>query len=83
MVQTTVIPQDTNFAMSVALPNEFIGKKVHVLFYIDDEISQTKSSILKSKKPSDFFGTLSEVDAKKMHDYVIKSRNELANLYLH
>ena len=58
MVQTVVTPQKTNFDMSVSLPSDYVGKEVHVLFYIDEEVKKTTASVLPKKKPSDFFGTL-------------------------
>jgi hypothetical protein len=76
MVQTTVTPEKTDFDMSVSLPNDYVGKEVHVLFYIDEEVKNTPASISQRKKPSDFFGTLSKEEGEKMQAYVIESRNE-------
>ncbi|MFT4092629.1 MAG: hypothetical protein QM640_03230 [Niabella sp.] len=39
------------------------------------EISKTET-LNSKKKPSDYFGTLSEEAAEKMHQYVNESRNE-------
>lgn len=39
------------------------------------EISSNKSG-KKKKKPSDFFGTISEEEGKKMHEHLSKSREE-------
>ncbi len=76
MVQTIVTPQKTNFDMSVSLPKDYVGKQVHVLFYIDEEVKNTTASLLPSKKPSDFFGTLSKEEGEKMHAYITQSRKE-------
>jgi hypothetical protein len=77
MVRTIVTPQKTDFDMAVSLPADYIGKKVHVFFYIDEEVKNTTASVLPSKKkPSDFFGTLSKEEGEKMQDYVTQSRNE-------
>ena len=76
MVQTIVTPQKTNFDMSVSLPIDYVGKEVHVLFYLDEEVKTTKASVLPTKKPSDFFGTLSKEEGEKMQAYVIKTRDE-------
>ncbi|MBE9465218.1 hypothetical protein ACFP1I_15605 [Dyadobacter subterraneus] len=62
--------------MSISLPDAYVGKEVHVLFYIDDEVKQTTASVLPKKKPSDFFGTLSIEEGEKMQEYVTQSRNE-------
>lgn len=62
--------------MSVSLPDDYVGKEVHVLFYIDEEVKKTTASVLPKKKPSDFFGTLSKEDGEKMQAYVTQSRHE-------
>jgi len=76
MVQTVVTPLKANFDMEVALPDNYVGKKVHVFFYIDEEVQNTKPLLLPKKKPSDFFGTLSIEDGEKMQAYVTQSRDE-------
>jgi hypothetical protein len=76
MVQTTVTPEKAEFDMSISLPDDYVGKQVHVLFYIDEEVKNTPASIAQRKKPSDFFGTLSKEEGEKMQAYVIESRNE-------
>jgi hypothetical protein len=76
MIQALVKPEKTEFDMAVSLPSEYIGKDVHVLFYIDEEIVETKARVLSKKKPSDFFGTLSAEDGKKMQEYIAESRKE-------
>lgn len=54
--------------MPVSLPDDYIGKEVHVLFYIDDELKRTTEAISQKKRPSDFFGTLSKSDGEKMKE---------------
>ncbi len=62
--------------MQVSLPADYIGKEVHVLFYVDEEVKQTTASILPTKKPSHFFGTLSPEEGEKMQADITQSRNE-------
>lgn len=76
MIQTVVTPKKRNFDMSVSLPGDYVGKEVHVLFYIDEEVKNTTVPVLPKKKPSDFFGTLSKEEGEKMQAYITKSRNE-------
>ncbi len=49
MIQTIVTPAHKQFDMSVLLPNNYVGKQVHVLFYIDDEVKNTTPIISKTK----------------------------------
>ncbi len=76
MVQRIVTPKKANIDISVLLPDDYIGKEVHVLFYTDDEVNKTTASVLPKRKPSDFFGTLSTEEGEKLHKYIIQSRNE-------
>lgn len=76
MVQTEVTPYDTDFNMSVSLPSDYIGKKVHVLFYVDEEVKKTPSFISTKKKPSDFFGILTIQEGNKLDKHIEKIRNE-------
>ncbi|WP_299284635.1 hypothetical protein [uncultured Mucilaginibacter sp.] len=76
MIQTIVTPDKPNFDMTVSLPVDYVGKQVHVLFYINEEVKKTTVSILPQKKPSNFFGTLSLEEGEKMQAYINQSRNE-------
>lgn len=73
MLQTTIIPSD--IIVSIEIPQSYVGKKMHALFYIEDEIDSIGPSAL-PKKPSDYFGTLSEEEGSRMHSYVSETRNE-------
>lgn len=76
MVQTTITPQKSNFNMKVSLPSEYVGKPVRVSFYLEEEAPKSAISLKDSYKPSDFFGTLSEEEGNRMHQYLTQSRNE-------
>jgi len=76
MIQTVVTPQKTDFDMAVSLPADYVGKEVHVLFYIDEEVKKTTASVLPKKNPSEYFGTISEEEGEKMQAYVTQSRME-------
>jgi hypothetical protein len=76
MIQTTVRPKKSNFDMSVTLPTDYVGKEVHVLFYIDEEVKTTTASVLSSKKPSDFFGILTKEEGEKFEQHTQQIRSE-------
>ena len=76
MVQTIVRPKENNFDMSVSLPLEYVGKEVHVLFYIDEEVKSTTVSVISSKKPSDFFGILTEKEGDNFDMHLNNIRKE-------
>ena len=76
MIQTTVRPKNSNFDMAVSLPTDYIGKEVHVLFYIDEEVKTTTAYVLSTKKPSDFFGILTKEEGEKFEQRTKQIRNE-------
>ena len=76
MVQTVVTPQKTTFDMSISLPADYVGKVVHVLFYIDEEVKNTTASVLPKKKPSDFFGILTKDEGDSFQQHIEQIRNE-------
>jgi len=76
MVQTVVTPQKKDFDMTVSLPADYVGKDVHVLFYIDDEVTTTTASHTAKKKPSDFFGILTKEEGEKFDSHIQQMRGE-------
>jgi len=72
MLKTVIIPSEGIY--SLPIPAYYIGKKLEVLLYSQDEFFENKTS--NSKKPSDFFGTLSASEGEKFQDYVTNSRLE-------
>jgi hypothetical protein len=73
MIQTTIIPNKCK--VSFTIPNNYIGKKVYALIYIDEEITEVVEA-LPTQKPSDFFGTLSHEEGIKMHLHALETRKE-------
>jgi len=76
MVQTKVTPNKANLDISVMLPDSYVGKEVHILFYIDDEVKDSPVSISPKRRPSEFAGTLSKSAAAELLKDIEQSRNE-------
>lgn len=45
MIQTVVTPQKKDFDLPVSLPADYVGKEVHILFYVDEPVGKTTTSI--------------------------------------
>lgn len=71
MTRTTLIPQQTDILLSI--PSKYIGKKIEVLLYSIEEITEESTSKVTM---ADFWGKLSDESAKKLHDNVNVMRNE-------
>ena len=76
MIETIVTTQKTSLDISVNVPDNYLGKPLHVVIYTEDEAKGTFAPVGEQKKPSDYFGTLSKEDGEKLHEYVTKSRKE-------
>ena len=71
MTRTRLIPQQTDILLSI--PSKYIGKKIEVLLYSVEEITEENTSKITM---SDFWGKLSDESAKKLHDNSNAMRNE-------
>ncbi len=60
----------------MAIPDEYIGKPLHVYIYSEDEIAKLPVPQIKKKRPSEYFGTLSKEEGERMQIYVDESRKE-------
>ncbi len=74
MVRTSITPEQTDVHLSV--PLNYVGRKLEVLVYPVDELTDETVEGLPKKKPSDFAGTLSKEEGEKFHEYLKESRNE-------
>ena len=71
MIRTNLIPQDT--AIQIAVPQSYVGKKVEVLLYMLEEITETQ------KLPyilADLWGKLSDESAQALHPATTAAREE-------
>lgn len=76
MIQTIITTQKSSLDFSLLVPDDYVGKQLHVLIYKEEEVSTAIPTNNLGKKPSDFFGTLTLEEGEKMHEYVAKSRLE-------
>lgn len=73
MIKTIVIPQNNTFSLEI--PNQYIGKKIEILFYSMDEIVEEKQVPIKPKI-SDFCGIITDSDYKSLKNHTEKARSE-------
>ena len=71
MIRTSVTPQLA--FLNIAIPSNYIGKKVEVLLYAVDEIFEEQP---KTQTMADFWNTISNETAEKLHKNVNNMRDE-------
>ena len=74
MLRTIVTPENQH--VSIHVPKEYVGRQIEILMYATNEVQAELPAAAKMQKPSDFAGTLSKVDARKLLKDVEQSRNE-------
>jgi hypothetical protein len=73
MIKTIAIPKNNTY--NLAIPNNYIGKKIEILFYAIDEVAVEKSEGSK-KTMADFSGVLSESDYQSLKEHTQDARKE-------
>ena len=71
MVRTIITPSDTEIHLSIA--KEYVGKTLEVTYVSLDEL-EPKPGLKKTM--GDFWNTISDDTAKKLHDNVKQMRSE-------
>ena len=71
MIRTNIIPQHTDFLISI--PQSYIGKKVEILVYAEEEITKEPTQKITM---ADLWGKLSDESAQKLHTNAKQIRNE-------
>lgn len=74
MIKTIVTPEQTDIHLFV--PQSYVGRKLEILLYPVDELTNEVAEVLAKKKPSDFAGTVSKEEGEKFHEYLKQARNE-------
>ncbi len=71
MVRTIITPADTDIHLSIA--KEYVGKTLEITYLALDELQQQDAP---KKTIADFWNTISDETAEKLHDNVKQMRNE-------
>ncbi len=78
MIRTIVIPKNTDVHLSI--PEDYVGRKIEVMYYPVDELVEEKALIKAPVKTmASFKGILTTEEADQLQDYVKKSREVPAN----
>jgi hypothetical protein len=72
MIRSLITPE-TN-SLQIAIPDNYIGKKVEVLVFTYDEPSEVPSTT--QGIMSQFWGVISEKTTQEMHQHLAHSREE-------
>ena len=76
MVRTVITPRQTDIRL--AIPENYIGKKVEVTFFALEELFEDKQP---QKTLGDFFGVLAENDFQQLKEYTTQARKEWDRIF--
>ncbi len=76
MILQVITPQKESFDLHVNFPKDYLGKQVHCLFYVEEEAKNVSVSAPSNKKPSDYFGILTQKEGEKFHQHIQEMRSE-------
>ena len=74
MTKTIITPENNKVLLSV--PEEYVGKKLEVLMYAIEELSENKNS---QKTMAAYKGILTKEEAEQLQESVKQSREEWDN----
>lgn len=75
MKKTFAIPQNNNY--NLVIPNNYIGKKIEILFYAHDEIVEKNPlPVVKKRLSNKYRGILSKEQGQSLNEHIIGMRNE-------
>ncbi|TAH04203.1 MAG: hypothetical protein EAZ15_01340 [Sphingobacteriales bacterium] len=73
MIKTVATPLNNNHNLKI--PDNYIGKKIEIIFYAVEEIDEEKKDNPKLTM-GDFWGILSDTTAQNLHKEVEESRED-------
>lgn len=76
MIRTHLIPTSNNVQVKVEVPDNYIGKKVEVTVFLEEEVQNGSKQNLNSTDISKFEGILSEERANEFQKFAEQIRNE-------
>jgi hypothetical protein len=74
MIKTIITPIKNSY--NLAIPNNYIGKKIEILFYALDELAEQNTAPKKIKLSDKYRGVFSKEDAKSFNDHTQQMRSE-------
>lgn len=74
MIKTIVTPQKNSY--NLAIPKDYIGKKIEILFYALDEIAEQNNTPKEIKLSDKYKGTISKEQGADLNNHIKQMRSE-------
>ena len=74
MIKTIATPQ--NNSLNITIPNDYIGRKIEILFYALDELTEQSPGPQKVKLSDKYKGIISKEQGQDLNEHVKQMRSE-------
>jgi hypothetical protein len=78
MVKTIITPEHDNY--NLAIPANYIGKKIEILFYALDELAEEKKAPRKIKLSEKYRGSISKEQGQDLNEHIKQMRSEWSSI---
>ena len=78
MIKTVAIPQKNSY--NLAIPNNYIGKKIEILFYALEELPEQNTAPKKIKLSDKYKGIISKEQGEDLNNHIKQMRSEWNNI---
>lgn len=78
MIKTVTIPQKNSY--NLAIPNNYIGKKIEILVYALDELTDQNTAPEKIKLSDKYKGIITKEQGQNLNDHIKQMRNDWNNI---
>ncbi len=74
MIKTVAIPQKNSY--NLAIPNDYIGKKIEILIYALDELTEENNSPKKMRLSDKYRGSITKEQGRELNEHIKEMRSE-------
>jgi hypothetical protein len=74
MIKTVTIPEKNSY--NIAIPNNYIGKKIEILIYALDEINEQNTTPSKMKLSDKYRGSITKEQGQELNEHIKQMRSE-------
>jgi hypothetical protein len=74
MIKTVTIPQKNSFNLSI--PNNYIGKKIEILIYAVDELTEQSTLPTNTKLSDKYRGIITKEQGLELNEHIKQMRSE-------
>jgi len=74
MIKTVAIPQKNSY--NLAIPNDYIGKKIEILIYALDELTEENNSPKKMRLSDKYRGSITKEQGRELNEHIKEMLSE-------